>query len=254
MMKRLRRQRPFLNGILKVANRFKRQDLLQHANKDQINAVSEMVLNLLKKTHPHRRKDLWEIEKTSKPVERSGETQKLGETSKKTSHRTEWKRILEWFTRLFSSMLGTTLKGCDDQGYPLEGIDVVPERKQPPTEWHPLYTKDEETIPALVQLLQDANKCEAQLKDSVEYWNRRYYDLYQDHMALKYGNLCKTCQTAQAITPPCKTITLCRECGEGKKTIQSLKDDLKKKDEEIQYWQDCYETVLKQITEDKYDG
>ena len=35
--------------MLQEANRFKRQDLLQHANADQINAVSELVLNLLKK-------------------------------------------------------------------------------------------------------------------------------------------------------------------------------------------------------------
>ena len=48
-MNRLRRQAPFLQGILKEANRNRRQELLQHANADQINAVSEMVLNLLKK-------------------------------------------------------------------------------------------------------------------------------------------------------------------------------------------------------------
>ena len=36
----------------KESNRFKRQALLQHANKDQINAVSEMVLNLLKNNIP----------------------------------------------------------------------------------------------------------------------------------------------------------------------------------------------------------
>ena len=51
-MNRLRRQRPFLDSILKEANRNKRQELLQHANADQINAVSEMVLNLLKKRVP----------------------------------------------------------------------------------------------------------------------------------------------------------------------------------------------------------
>ena len=51
-MKRLRRQRPFLESILKKANRYKRQDLLTHANADQINAVSEMVLNLLKQRIP----------------------------------------------------------------------------------------------------------------------------------------------------------------------------------------------------------
>ena len=51
-MKRLRRQLPFLQSVLKEANRFKRQDLLQHANADQVNAVSELVLNLLKNNIP----------------------------------------------------------------------------------------------------------------------------------------------------------------------------------------------------------
>ena len=37
--------------MLKEANRFKRQDLLQDANADQINAVSELVFNLLEKKH-----------------------------------------------------------------------------------------------------------------------------------------------------------------------------------------------------------
>ena len=36
---------------VKKANRFKRQNLLQHANADQVNAVSELVLNLFKKQH-----------------------------------------------------------------------------------------------------------------------------------------------------------------------------------------------------------
>ena len=51
-MKRLRRQRPFLESILNESNHFKRQELLEHANADQINAISEMTLNLLKKRIP----------------------------------------------------------------------------------------------------------------------------------------------------------------------------------------------------------
>ena len=51
-MKRLRRQLPFLRSVLKEANRFKRQELLQHANADQVNAISELVLNLLKQNIP----------------------------------------------------------------------------------------------------------------------------------------------------------------------------------------------------------
>ena len=48
-MKLLCRQRPFLESILKEANQNKCRQLLVHANADQINSVSEMVLNLLKK-------------------------------------------------------------------------------------------------------------------------------------------------------------------------------------------------------------
>ena len=51
-MKCIRRQWPFLQSILKEANRSKRQELLQHANADQISAVSEMALNLLKSNIP----------------------------------------------------------------------------------------------------------------------------------------------------------------------------------------------------------
>ena len=51
-MQRLRRQLPFLRSMLQKANGSKRQELLQHANADQINAVSELVLNFLKNKIP----------------------------------------------------------------------------------------------------------------------------------------------------------------------------------------------------------
>ena len=51
-MQRLRRQLPFLRSMLQEVNRSKRQELLQHANADQINAVSELALNLLKNKIP----------------------------------------------------------------------------------------------------------------------------------------------------------------------------------------------------------
>ena len=51
-MRLLRKQKPFLQTILNEANRYKRQDMLTHANAEQINALSEMTLNLLKKNIP----------------------------------------------------------------------------------------------------------------------------------------------------------------------------------------------------------
>ena len=52
-MQRLPRQFPFLRSMLQEANGSKRQELLQHANADQINAVSELVLNFLKQDSRH---------------------------------------------------------------------------------------------------------------------------------------------------------------------------------------------------------
>ena len=51
-MRLLRQEKQFLTSILNEANKYKRQDMLMHANADQINALSEMVLNLLKKNIP----------------------------------------------------------------------------------------------------------------------------------------------------------------------------------------------------------
>ena len=42
------RQKPFLEGILREANSKRRKAMVDYANKDQINAVSELVLNTLK--------------------------------------------------------------------------------------------------------------------------------------------------------------------------------------------------------------
>jgi len=46
-----------------------------------------------------------------------------------------------------------TVKGRDEDGYPLEGIDVIPDF--PPREKN---QEESNTIPKLVQLLQDANR------------------------------------------------------------------------------------------------
>ena len=43
------RNQDLLESILNQASHLKRQEMLQHANADQINAVSEMVSNVLKK-------------------------------------------------------------------------------------------------------------------------------------------------------------------------------------------------------------
>ena len=71
-MNRLRRQHLFLESILKEANRFKRQELLTHANANQINAVSEMVLNLLKNRIPIKPRTLRKLKHHKKVLREVG--------------------------------------------------------------------------------------------------------------------------------------------------------------------------------------
>ena len=51
-MRRLRRQLPFLRSVLKEADQHRRQEQLQLANADQINAISELVMNTLRGNVP----------------------------------------------------------------------------------------------------------------------------------------------------------------------------------------------------------
>lgn len=49
---RIKRQLPFLRNVLREADSNKRREQLQHANADQINAISEIVLNTLRGNAP----------------------------------------------------------------------------------------------------------------------------------------------------------------------------------------------------------
>ena len=54
-MQRLQRQAPFLRAVLREANANKRKQYLQLANADQINSMSELVMNVLKGNAPRSR-------------------------------------------------------------------------------------------------------------------------------------------------------------------------------------------------------
>ena len=51
-MDSIRRQRPFLQAIVSSVNRNRRKDFIKHANKDPVNAVTEIEVNLLKNNVP----------------------------------------------------------------------------------------------------------------------------------------------------------------------------------------------------------
>ena len=44
----VRQQLPFLRSVLREADQNVRREQLQHANADQVNAISELVMNTLK--------------------------------------------------------------------------------------------------------------------------------------------------------------------------------------------------------------
>ena len=52
---RMERQAPFLKSVLREADNHKRQELLRLANADQINAISELVMNTIRGTVPRSR-------------------------------------------------------------------------------------------------------------------------------------------------------------------------------------------------------
>ena len=87
---------------------------------------------------------------------------------------------------MLQSMLSV---GRHRQGDTLEGVDVVPEGPKP-----------KNPISELIALLQQANKREEELKDNVDYWHRKYNQLYADYTALKYDDLRLTCQKVQDST------------------------------------------------------
>ena len=148
-----------------------------------------------------------------------------------------------------------SVKGQDEYGYAIEGKDEVPERPQG-ERWLPLYEdesyfykgKIEASLAKIVGLLKEANQRADQWKDDYQNLLHKYNKLHQDHMDLKHGDLCSTCQLLSDATPPGKTITLCDTCGQGKQTVESLRKELEKEREQTLYWKECYETALKELS------
>ena len=138
------------------------------------------------------------------------------------------------------------MKGRDEHGYPLEGEDVVPEHPKRPTH-------EQETIPRLVTLLQEANRrldntIEAlqASKQNYNHLRKKYNELNQQYMALKHADECDLCQKKRETTPKGGCVELCHDCGVGRQTIESLKLQLAKEEERSIYWHECYETALRE--------
>ena len=131
-----------------------------------------------------------------------------------------------------------SLNTRDENGYPLEGIDVVPEC--------PRVNK----LSQLMKLLQQANRREEQANERADYWHRAYQRLNQDYIALQFEYLCSECKQVKDGSGPGDTSTLCTPCSLERDTVATLTGKLEHKEKEKRYWQECYETLLSK----HYDG
>ena len=133
----------------------------------------------------------------------------------------------------------------DANGYPLQGIDVVPERPKP------------SKMAQLVKLLREANRREEKANDEAAHWRDAYHRLNQDYIALKFEDMCSDCKRVKDGTDPGETYTLCGSCHKQRETVRTLTRKLEELLKEKDYWQDCYETALKQFSDfpdGQYDG
>ena len=123
----------------------------------------------------------------------------------------------------------------DAQGYPLHGVDVVPERPKP---------KPKYPLRDLVKLWQEAKQREEEADRHAEHWHRAYNSLKQEYLALKDRDLCLSSQRVKDESEEGEIIELCHERSTGRETRKSLELKLDKVYQDLRYWQECYETLL----------
>ena len=133
---------------------------------------------------------------------------------------------------LFPGLLHTR----DVRGYPLHGVDVVPKQPKP---------KPKNPLHDLVKLWQDAKQKE-EAHQREEHWHPAYDNLNREYLALKDGDLCLSCQRVKDQTKVGETVELCHKCSTEHKTQKSLELKLEKVYQDLRYWQECYETILRE--------
>ena len=194
---RMVRQKPFLKSILREANRKRRKALVDYANKDQINAVSELVLNTLKGRVPIS-------EATRQRLQRHKNV--LCKLSKRTTSLKAKKRLRAngWQFLAKFGLLSSSMSDLD--------IDPI---KGP--------------IPRLVGIIQKLNtdlestqsrlqREQKRVQDEFE----RYQDISKQYLDLQSKYLCVDCQRHLRTTPKGDTICFCETCNDTKDTVVQL--------------------------------
>ena len=104
--------------------------------------------------------------------------------------------------RLERVLRSMSLNTRDAHGYPLQGVDVVPERPKP---------KDT-TLSKLIKFLREATQREEEANRRAEHWRRAYDNVNGEYLALKYGDLCSECKRVKDGTEAGDTFCLCVDC------------------------------------------
>ena len=105
----------------------------------------------------------------------------------------------------------------------------------------------ENSIKSLVKLQQQGNKRIEDLEQICDKWHKSYWDIRKEHAQLRCQLACEECQERRRNTPDGKTYSLCQDCADSihnwKKTVEALRTL-------VDYWQDCYETLLEESFKD----
>lgn len=110
-MKRIRRRRVFLQNVIKQANGHKRKALLQQAKADEINALSELSLNLLKRRLPVTDEALERLAKHKKVLRQVG--------NRRTSLKSRRQAFLKQKGGTFWRGMNDCLQSCYHRNRPL---------------------------------------------------------------------------------------------------------------------------------------
>ena len=155
-MNNIKRNLPFIKSIFRQANCYKRQEMLRHANKNQINAVSEIVLNLLKKKIPVKPPLMAQLRQHERALCEIGKKKKFHQASKTGVDETKRTWIVDIDEPSTLSMSARTLK-------------------------------------SLVGLIQEANAKLNTLEEQHKDLQIRYNRVEQELIHLKFSVLCEDC-------------------------------------------------------------
>lgn len=102
----------------------------------------------------------------------------------------------------------------------------------------------------MMKMLRESADREAEWEKRADHWHKAYARVNHDYLALKYDAECEDCIRERQETPEGKTLVLCQECSDKCTSRSDLKRRIDKLEEEVRYWQGCYESLLEEYFKD----